>query len=100
MRPADTAGFGPVGTNGNNGHKLTLGELHIALTEAMEIHSEAESQESAARSKLTDAVNRLNAAQKALDKAMEELRGKAPWNTDWWGKRNRAKPDDSSEVQK
>ena len=63
-------------------------ELELATQE----HNEAERAESQARSVLTAAVNRLNAAQKAIDKAMADTRAKAPWNTDWWTMRNRGSP--------
>lgn len=70
---------------------IDIGDLQRQLAAAMEAHGEASQEESAARSRLTDAINRVNAIQKALDEAMEKLRGKAPWNTDWHSKRNQSR---------
>jgi hypothetical protein len=46
-------------------------------------HKEATDRESEARSAVTRATNRLNAAQKNLDKHLDTLRKGAPWNTEW-----------------
>jgi len=44
---------------------------------------EADEEERRARSKVADARNRLNAAQGAFDKAVAEMKGKAPSGSDW-----------------
>lgn len=36
-----------------------------------------------ARRQHTDAVNRMNAAQETIDKAISEMKGAAPGGTDW-----------------
>ena len=64
-----------------------LAELVKELDAAMEQHQQAELVESAARRDMCEATNRLNAAQKALDEYVAELKRKAPWNTDWKAKR-------------
>ncbi len=61
----------------------TVAELFSELEKATEQHKDAELAESQARSVLTDAVNRLNRAQKSVDEHMAKLRKAAPWNTDW-----------------
>ncbi len=58
-------------------------DLFKELDDAMKAHKEAERAESEARSVMCAAKNRLNAAQKAIDKAMADTKNKAPWNTDW-----------------
>ena len=65
-----------------------LKALQTELAAAMEQHESARLQESAARSAMCEATNRLNRAQKALDDAMEKLRAKAPWSTDWHSRLN------------
>lgn len=60
-----------------------LVELIKEFDAAMAEHKEAETEESAARSKMCAATNRLNAAQKALDTYVATLKRDAPWNTDW-----------------
>jgi len=60
-----------------------VAELFAELEAAIEQHKDAERAESQARSVLTDATNRLNRAQKAVDEHMKKLRSSAPWNTDW-----------------
>ncbi len=60
-----------------------VAELFAELEAATEQHKDAERAESQARSVLTDATNRLNQAQKAVDEHMKKLRSSAPWNTDW-----------------
>lgn len=61
----------------------TVADLFSELEKATEEHKDAERAESQARSVLTAATNRLNAAQKAVDEHMAKLRKAAPWNTDW-----------------
>lgn len=61
----------------------TISDLFAELEAATAEHKDAERAESAARSTLTAATNRLNAAQKAVDAHMKKLRESAPWNTDW-----------------
>ena len=63
-------------------------DLFKELDEALEAHKSAERKEQAARGDLCDAVSRLNAAQKAIDKAMAATKAKAPWNTDWHSQLN------------
>jgi exonuclease VII small subunit len=70
----------------------TLNDLSVDLNAAMNAHAEAEEQSKAADRNLTAARNRLNAAQKALDAAVDELRSKAPWNTEWHSKRHPGHP--------
>lgn len=70
----------------------TLTDLSTELNAAMAAHSEAEEHSKAADRELSTARNRLNAAQKALDAAMDEMRSKAPWNTEWHSKRHPGQP--------
>jgi flagellar hook-basal body complex protein FliE len=67
-------------------------DLFRELDEATKEHTDAERAESEARSVLTAAVNRLNKAQQAIDKAMAAMKAKAPWNTDWHSQRNPGQP--------
>ncbi len=67
----------------------TLADLlteHAAAVEALEA---AQQQTSIARTAETDACNRLNDTQKAIDALIEEQRQKAPYNSDWGRKRSR-----------
>ena len=59
----------------------TVSDLFAELEAATEEHKDAELAESAARSTLTAATNRLNTAQKAVDAYMKKLRIAALWNT-------------------
>lgn len=60
-----------------------VADLFSELEAALAKHKDAEMAENQARSVLTDATNRLNQAQKAVDEHMKKLRSSAPWNTDW-----------------
>lgn len=63
---------------------IDLGALQREVQEALAEHAAYETAESAARSNTTQAINRLNRAQKALDEAVDKLRKQAaPWNSDW-----------------
>lgn len=61
----------------------TIGELVEEVEKATSAHVTAEKAESEARSRTTSTTNRLNVAQKELDKAMEVLKKSAPRGTDW-----------------
>ncbi len=56
-----------------------LNEFGEATADFESMH---ERSESAGREE-TRALNRLNAAQKALDEHFATMRSKAPWNSDW-----------------
>lgn len=60
-----------------------LAELQRQLKEATTAYEEASCEENRARNVATDARNRLNRAQKALDGAVAQLRKNAPRDTDW-----------------
>lgn len=66
-----------------------LAELTKQYTEAEEAYKTAQIAESAARSRATDALNRLNACQKAVRAYMDEQMSKAPRESDWWREKNR-----------
>jgi predicted nucleic acid-binding Zn-ribbon protein len=70
----------------------TMTDLTTELDAAMGAHTAAEEHEKAASRDLVAARNRLNAAQKAVDAAVDEMRSKAPWNTDWYSKRHPGQP--------
>lgn len=53
----------------------------LALCEAE--YEAARSEAAHARNRETDALNRLNAAQKAVDKAIDARRSKSPLGSDW-----------------
>jgi hypothetical protein len=53
------------------------------LADAAKAREEAERAESLARSVSTDALNRLNAAQRAFDAAVAEMKKKAPRDSNW-----------------
>lgn len=67
-------------------------DLFKELDEATKAHADAKRVEDAARSDMSAAVNRLNKAQQAIDKAMAATKAKAPWNTDWHSQRNPGQP--------
>lgn len=71
---------------------LTLAELEGNLTAATENHKKCAEAERIAQANLTDARNRLNKAQKALDEGVERLKAAAPWNTDWHSQRQQKVP--------
>lgn len=60
-----------------------MDKLLDELAEATENLHHAARRASLARAEETDATNRLNAAQKAVDAQMAELRAKAPRGSDW-----------------
>ena len=61
----------------------TITELLAEVDAATEQHALAEHAMAAARSASTSAINRVNAAQRALDAALCALRTKAPGNLEW-----------------
>lgn len=65
-------------------------KLFEELRMAMDQHESATRQADIARGEQTDALNRLNKAQQAIDKAVDEARKNAPRDTDW--KRERGMP--------
>lgn len=66
-------------TNDSGGITAALNELHEAQREL----AGCQAATSMARNKETDARNRCNNAQKAVDKAMAQIRANAPKDTDW-----------------
>lgn len=62
---------------------MTRQELFEELAKAHDAYTQAEKEESVARGVRTEALNRLNRAQKAVDESMEQLRKDAPRETDW-----------------
>ena len=60
-----------------------LAALKDDLSIAMADYEEAGRQESQARSRATDSLNKLNTAQKELDAAMDKIRERADMQTDW-----------------
>lgn len=82
--------------NGEDDRNPTLARLETLLDEAMKRHAVCEQAERDAQRELTAARNEVNACQKALDKRLDEIRAKAPWNTDWHSKRNPGHPVESS----
>ena len=67
----------------------TIEDAVQALREAKAAYNRAHVDADLARKVETDAINKLNAAQRALDQAVEAERGSAPWNTDWHTARRR-----------
>lgn len=63
--------------------KVTLSELQQELDAATTELEFQRIREDAARMATTSAMNRLNAAHKALDAAMDALRSTAPWDSEW-----------------
>lgn len=61
----------------------TLGELERELAQAAEKHAQLCKETSMARNRETDALNRLNQIQKAIDARVAELRKGAPRESDW-----------------
>lgn len=61
----------------------TISDLHTELQGALDAHASAQQRASMARSEETDALNRLNAAQKAFDAAIADLKKQAPRESDW-----------------
>ena len=67
-----------------------LTTLTEALDAARVAYEEAELAESQARSRRTAALNRMNDAQKAFDKAVGAIRAKGPRDSDWGRSRSKA----------
>lgn len=64
-------------------NKTSLIEATKRLTDAKADHSERKREEDHARSRCTAALNVLNAAQRAFDQAVADVRKDAPWDSDW-----------------
>lgn len=64
--------------------KPTFDELVKEVAQAGEALKDATTRVALAEREETNARNRLNAAQKAFDAAVLELRKSAPRNTDWY----------------
>jgi hypothetical protein len=60
-----------------------VNEVATELVDALAAYEEASTEESSARHKKTDALNRLNNALKAFDKTVSDLRSSAPRESDW-----------------
>lgn len=58
-------------------------DLAKAVREAQEAYDDAEREARRARNKETDALNRLNEAQRAFDSAVDSMRKSAPRASDW-----------------
>lgn len=58
-------------------------KLIAELKEAQEDYEKARHAESIARSRRTEALNKLNQAQREIDKAVEDLKKMAPGESDW-----------------
>lgn len=61
----------------------TIGMLHTDVTIALGNYESAKAAEMQASSEATDALNRLNAAQRAFDDAVADLKKSSPVGTDW-----------------
>lgn len=61
----------------------TFAELEKELADATTASASAEQAESLARRTATDAHNRLNAAQRAVDMRVAEMKKAAPAGSDW-----------------
>lgn len=70
----------------------TIAELANEVSDATIAYEHAKAEEQAASSRETAARNRLNHAQKAFDKAVEELKAKAPRSSDWMEAKTRKAP--------
>lgn len=68
----------------------TLAEAEKDLLAAKTAYEEAERKSSYARSAETDALNRLNACQKAFDAVLAEVRKSMPRSSDWRATSGRA----------
>ena len=74
----------------------TIADLTTELQTAMARHAEVQAEESEVSRRMCEARNRLNAAQKAFDVAVADMRANAPWNSDWHqGRRGGAVPADN-----
>lgn len=65
----------------------TIADLMTELDTAMARFASVEGEEREVAGRMCAARNQLNAAQKAFDEAVAELRKAAPWNTDWHSRR-------------
>jgi hypothetical protein len=61
----------------------TLADLEKSLVTTTERYRSAENRAATARREETDALNSMNAAQKALDARLAEMRKTAPRGSDW-----------------
>lgn len=61
----------------------TFAELEKELADATTASASAEQAESLARVRATDARNRVNAAQRAVDMRVAEMKKAAPAGSDW-----------------
>jgi hypothetical protein len=66
-------------------------ELVKELEQANDLLKSAKERERIASSEETEARNRVNKAQKAVDAEMAAIKNAAEWNTDWHSTRNRLK---------
>jgi hypothetical protein len=64
-----------------------LRELFDKLAEANVCLKDATATESAARSQVCEATNRVNKLQRDIDAKLMVLRSQAQWNTDWHSQR-------------
>ena len=69
--------------------EYAIAQVLDELTKAQAAFSEAETRYKAASSDKTAAINRLNEAQAAFDKAAEAVRNDAPWDTNWYRRKNK-----------
>lgn len=65
------------------GEQKDIATLAEALKKADEEYVAAKKEESFARNAATDALNKLNQAQKAFDAAVESIRDAAPFDSEW-----------------
>lgn len=70
----------------------TMADLIHEHEAAMTQYKEVKQAEEVARTRMNSAINRLNAAQKAIDELTEALRKQAPLDTDWHSRRNSGHP--------
>jgi hypothetical protein len=69
--------------------KMSVENCAKKLADAQEAYDQADAAYQAASRERADRTNILNAAQKAMDAAVDELRSAAPWGSDWHSKRER-----------
>lgn len=70
----------------------TIAELANEISDATITYEHASAEKQAASMRETAARNSLNNAQKAFDKAVEELKAKAPRDSDWMEAKRRKVP--------
>lgn len=68
----------------------TLAELSVALSAASDWAQECATAEKNARSAATNAINKLNEAQRAFDAHIAKMKSAAPRDSDWGRNINRA----------